>query len=218
MRSKDEELIKGVLRGDKVWLRRFQQRYRKRLLNFVLQKVGDYQDAEEILQDTLVSAIYSLPSFLGRASLWSWLCSIAKHEIADFYRKKKIKEIVFSRLPRIEAIVSEALSPELALEEKQMKEKIIHCFLELTEGYREILRQKYIEGLSVRQIACQGQRSVKAVEMRLRRARLAFRKLWYEEKAYQKDLASLSKGDLSFLKEYLGTIGSPLSDTESHQD
>ncbi|KPJ70543.1 hypothetical protein AMJ51_01580 [Microgenomates bacterium DG_75] len=218
MEQTEAEIVKGVLRGDKVWLRKFHQRYRKKLLRFVLRKVDHYQDAEEIVQDTLVSAIYSLPSFLGKSSLWSWLCSIAKHEIADFYRKKKIKEILFSRLPGVEAIVSEALSPELALEEKEMKQKIIRCFLELTEGYREILRLKYIEGLSVREIARQGQETMKAVEMRLRRARLAFRKIWYEETGYQKDLASLSEGDLSFLKEYLGSIGSPLSDTESHQD
>ncbi len=218
MRSKDEELVKGVLKGDKSWLGKFQQKYRKRLFYFVLQKIDDPQDAEEVVQDTLVSAIYSLPSFLGKSSLWSWLCAIAKHEMADFYRKKRIKTIVFSRLPGLERIISEALSPELALEEKEMKQKIIHCFLELTEGYREILRLKYIEGLSVRQIARRGQKSVKAVEMHLRRARLAFRKLWHEEEAYQKDFSSLTKGDLSFLKEYLGTIGSPLSDVESHQD
>lgn len=217
MKPKDEELVKGVLRGDKRWLRKFNQEYRQRLLNFVLQKVGDPQDAEEIVQDTLVSALYSLPSFLGKSSLWSWICSIARHEIADFYRKKKIKEIFFSHLPWSEAIVSEALSPELALEEKEMKMKIIHCFLELTEGYREVLRLKYIEGLSVREIAHRGQETIKAVEMRLRRARFAFRKLWHEETGVQKDFASLSQGDLSFLKEYLGATGSSLSDLKSHQ-
>jgi RNA polymerase sigma-70 factor (ECF subfamily) len=206
------------LKNDQRSLRKFNQKYRQRLLHFVLQKVADPRDAEEIVQDTLVSALYSLPSFLGKASFWTWLCAIARHEIGDYYRKRKIKEILFSRFPRLKKIVSEALSPELALEEKEMKMKIIRCFLEMTEGYREILRLKYIEGLSVGEIARQGQETIKAVEMRLRRARLAFRQIWNEKTGTQKDFASLSAGDLSFLKEYLGTFGASLSDLKSHPD
>ena len=218
MRSKDKELVKGMLQGEKRALRKFNQEYRQRLLHFVLLKVADPRDAEEIVQDSLLSALYSLPSFLGKSSFWTWLCAIARHEIGDYYRKKKIKEIFFSRLPWIKSLVSEALSPELALEEKEMKMKIIRCFLEMTEGYREILRLKYIEGLSVGEIARQGQETIKAVEMRLRRARFAFKQLWYEKTGGQKDFAALSKGDLSFLKEYLGTFGSPLPDSQSHSD
>jgi len=218
MEEIDQKIINGVLRGDEFWLRKFQQKYRKRLLHFVLQKIGRYQDAEEIVQDALLGAIYSLPSFLGNSSFWSWLCAIAKHEIADFYRKKKIKEILFSHLPGLGVIVSEALSPELALEEKEIKKKIVRCFLSLTEGYREILRLKYIDGLSLRQVAHRLRKSAKAVEMRLRRARLAFVRSWYDKEIYQKNLASLPEGDLSFLEEYLGTFDSSLSDIENHQD
>lgn len=218
MDLKDRELIKGILAEDKRALRQFNRKYRQKLLHYVLQKIGDSRDAEEIVQDTLMSAIYSLPSFLGKSSFSTWLCSIANHEIADFYRKKRIKEIFFSRIPGLEKIVSEALSPELALEEKEMKKKIIRCFFNLTEGYQEVLRLKYIEGLSMRQIAFRWQKSVKAVEMRLRRARIAFKRNWDDQEIHQKDFASLSEGNLSFLKEYLGFVGSPLSDPKNHQD
>ena len=95
----DQELVRGVLKGDKVWITKFERKYRQRLLNFILQKIDNYQDAEEVAQDVLVSAIYCLPSFLGKSCLWTWLCSIAKHEIADFYRRKKIKEVLFSHFP-----------------------------------------------------------------------------------------------------------------------
>jgi RNA polymerase sigma-70 factor (ECF subfamily) len=218
MRSEDRELVKGLLKNDQRSLKKFNQKYQQKLLHFVLQKMADPRDAEEIVQDTFVSALYSLPSFLGQSSFWTWLCAIARHEIADYYRKRKIKEILFSHFPRLKKFVSEALSPELALEEKEMKMKIIRCFLEMTEGYREILRLKYIEGLSVGEIAHQGQATIKAVEMRLRRARLSFKQIWYEETGNQKDFAALSSRDLSFLKEYLGTFGSSLPDLKSHSD
>lgn len=211
----DKEMIKGVLEGDRVWIRKFEQKFRHRLLNFVLQKIGRYEDAEEIVQDILVSAIYCLPSFLGRSSLWTWLCGIAKHEIADFYRKRKIKEVLFSHFPGLERLASKALSPELALEEKEIKEKIVGCFLSLAEGYRDVLRLKYIEGHSVRQISQRLKKTSKSVEMRLRRARSAFIQNWNEKAVGPENLFTLSQRNLSFFKQYLWLIGPSLSDSES---
>jgi RNA polymerase sigma-70 factor (ECF subfamily) len=215
MEPVDKEMIKGVLKGDKVWIRKFEQKFRHKLLNFVLQKIGKYEDAEEIVQDILISAIYCLPSFLGKSSLWTWMCGIAKHEIADFYRKRKIKEVLFSRFPGLERLASKALSPELALEEKEIKEKIVGCFLSLTEGYRDVLRLKYVEGHSVRQIGQQLKKTSKAIEMRLRRARVAFVQNWNEKAVGPENLFTLSQRNLSFFKQYLWIIGSSLPDPES---
>jgi len=217
MEPLDKEMIKGVLEGDKVWIRKFEQKFRHKLLNFVLQKIGKYEDAEEIVQDTLVSAIYCLPSFLGKSSLWTWICGIAKHEIADFYRKRKIKEVLFSHFPGLERLASKALSPELALEEKEIKEKIVGCFLSLTEGYRDVLRLKYIEGHSVRQIGQQLKKTSKAIEMRLRRARVAFVQNWNEKAVGPENLFTLSQRNLSFFKECLGAFDSSLQNLKGHQ-
>lgn len=157
--------------------------YRQRLFNFVLQQVDNPADAEEITQDTLLSAHDSLQSFKGNSQYFTWLCGIAKHEISDFYRKKKIKEIVFSRLPWLKSLVDEALGPELALQELETKKKIVATLKNLSEGYGQILRLKYMEGLSMRQIAGKLNLTVKAVESRLTRARLAFAKV-YDQKDY----------------------------------
>jgi len=212
----DRQLIKGVLRGETEVIEVFNRRYRSRLLRFVLQKVDCYEDAEEIVQDTLVSAIYSLPSFLGKASFDNWLYSITRHEIADFYRKKKIKEILFSHFPRLGRLVSRALSPEMALEEKELRQKVFRCFLDLAEGYQEILRLRYIEELSSRQIAVRLQKSVKAVEMRLRRARHAFAKIWNSQKGWSKSFAAFDPRNLYFFKECLGAIGPSLQNLKAY--
>ncbi len=149
---------------------------RKTLVGWVSLKVGSQADVEEIVQETLISAWESLPLFKGRSSLLTWVMSIARHEIADFYRKKKIKQVVFSRLPFLKELVDKALGPELAYQELETKRKILKTFKNLSEGYSKILRLKYIEGLSMKEIATQLNVSVKAVESRLSRARLAFRK------------------------------------------
>lgn len=188
----------------------FEKKYRPRLLNFVLRKVGSIEDAEEIVQDTLLSAYYSLPSFSHRSSFYSWVCAIARHEIADFYRKKRIKEIFFSVFPGFRNIVTRALSPEMALEEKEMKEKVLACLSQLTEGYRVVLRLKYYQGLSVGEIADKLGKSAKAIEMRLRRARLAFIAVWNEENG--KNSIAQYQGGLFFFEKRFRPISPSLPD------
>src|SRR3989344_6077802 len=90
---------------------------RQRLTRFVSQKVADPMDVDEIVQDSLLSALDSLPGFRGQSQLFTWVCGIARHEVMDFYRRKKIKQIVFSKLPFLEKLVSQALGPELAYQE-----------------------------------------------------------------------------------------------------
>lgn len=173
-----EELIKKVITGDQEAIKRLYEKHRPRLLNFILQKVEKHEDAEEILQEAMVSAVDSLPLFRGDSSLYTFLCSIAKHEIADFYRKKKIKTFLFSHFPELEKIASQALSPERALEEREIKIEVIRALRSLSEGYSRILRLKYIDGLSYYEIAQKLKKSVKAVESRLARARKAFAEVY----------------------------------------
>ena len=151
---------------------------RSKLLRFVGAKVSDRADVEDIVQETLISIYDSLVLFKGKSSFFTWACAIAKHEIADFYRKKKIKQVVFSRLPWLKDLVSEALGPELEYQEIEAKTKILKTLKKLSEGYSRILRLKYIDGLSMRQIAGELDLTVKAVESRLTRARLAFQKIY----------------------------------------
>lgn len=151
---------------------------RKKLLGFVNRRVADPADAEDIVQETLIAVYDSLPLFKGRSAFFSWCCGIAKHEISDFYRRKKLKQVVFSRLPWLKELVSEALGPELAYQELETKKKIVKTLKHLGEGYARILRLKYVEERSMRQIALELNLTVKAVESRLTRARLAFQKVY----------------------------------------
>ncbi len=183
----EKELVKQIIKGNKKAIREFYKTYQARLLNFILKKVANRKDAEEILQDTFISALDSLPLFKFNSSLYTWLCSISYHEIVDFYRKRKLKTIIFSRLPWLKKIVDQALGPQLVLEEKQAKTRIYQTFKNLSEGYSQILRLKYIDGLSVKEIAQKLKTTVKAVESKLSRARLAFQEKYAEETQNSKE-------------------------------
>lgn len=181
----EQELVRKVLQGDEEAIRKLYEKYSPSLFVFIASKVGKREDVEEILQDTWVSIFDSLPMFSAKSSFLTWAKSIALHEVADFYRKRKIKSIVFSRLPFLENLVSQALGPELAYQEKEVKEDLQKVLARLSEGYSKILRLKYIEGLSMAQISRRLNISIKAVESRLSRARRAFQKQWRENYQYE---------------------------------
>ncbi len=169
--------------------RRINQEYRRRLRNFIAQRIELPEDIEDILQETMIAAFESFHRFSGQSSLFTWLCAIAKHEISDFYRKKKLKTILFSRFPWLENLVSQALGPEQILLRKEFGEEIRGTISSLSEGYQEILRLKYYRGLTVIEIAERLNETIKAVESRLFRARKAFAKAF---------LADFPQGELSF--------------------
>jgi RNA polymerase sigma-70 factor (ECF subfamily) len=149
-----------------------------RLLNFIKQSVENEQDVADILQETLISASDCLPLFSGKSSFFTWLCGIAKHEIADFYRKKKVKTFFFSHLPWLENLASEALGPEQILMRREMTAEVKKTLKRLSEGYSQVLRLKYYHGFSVAEIAQKLNQSVKAIESRLSRARQAFAQVY----------------------------------------
>jgi len=149
-----------------------------RLKKYVFSKVSDFKDAEEILQETLISAHESYPFFKAKSSFFTWICSIANHEIADFYRKRKIKTLLFSHFPFLENIVLQALTPDENLEKQEIRKEVKKVLSDLSEGYSQILRLKYYHGMSVIEIAQKLKTTVKAVESRLSRAREAFRRNW----------------------------------------
>jgi RNA polymerase sigma-70 factor (ECF subfamily) len=172
--ASDEELVTLMLSRDETALHEFYHRYKSPLFRFIRGKVGREEDCEEILQDTLFGFLESLRDFHGKSSIKTFLFSICHHKIIDFYRRKKIKHVVFSQVPQLEALISPLMAPEEELDATLIKEKIMKVLSAILPAYREILVYKYFEGLSVEEIAAKLSLSFKSAESRLFRARKAF--------------------------------------------
>lgn len=182
--ERDWVLVSGLMRGSDPALRKFYRKYFSKLHAFVRSRLRSSEDAEEITQDSVLSALDSLALFSGRSTLFSWLCGIARHEIADYYRRRRIKTIVFSRLPFIEGFVSRALEPDAKLMRKEYERRVKRALEAILPHYREILELKYMDGLSVKEIATKMGMSFKACESVLTRARRAF-VVAYEDVQYE---------------------------------
>ena len=61
--------------------------YREYLMRFALQKISDYGTAEDLVQDTFLSAWNARERFRGECNERTWLTGVLRNKIIDLYRK-----------------------------------------------------------------------------------------------------------------------------------
>ncbi len=170
----DGELVTKILNRDRQALYTFYHTYTPQLQGFIASKVHSPHDAEEVLQDTLFAFLEALRDFHGISSVKTFLFSICNHKIIDYYRRKKLRHIVFSQMPHLEELVSPILNPEEELDAAILKDRLKKTFAMILPKYRIILQMKYVEDRSVEAIAEQLDLTFKSAESILFRARKAF--------------------------------------------
>jgi RNA polymerase sigma-70 factor (ECF subfamily) len=179
MKYKDDiAIVNQILSGNKKALYAFYKTYSPKLFSYIKSKVSRIEDAEEILQDSLLASLDAIRDYSGQSSLYTYIYSIAKHKVVDHYRRKKIKQIVFSKFPQVSQLVSLLASPEQKFDQKILKEKITRCFNLIKPKYQEVLKSKYQEDMTVGEIAAKTKETIKSVESTLFRARKAFIKVY----------------------------------------
>lgn len=169
-----DSLVEEVIAGKKGSATKFYKLYSPKLRRYLNSKMPD-TDVEEILQDTFLSAFDSLSLYRGESSVSTWLISIARHEVADFYRKKYVRRVVEKTSPLFENMVSEMFTPEFVWEKRKVEKRFFDAYHNLSSQYQDVLSYRYELSMSVKEIAARMEISFKATESLLFRARLAFR-------------------------------------------
>jgi RNA polymerase sigma-70 factor (ECF subfamily) len=168
----EQALLAGLKQGHKKSVRVWYQKYYQRMLNFVSQKIDAPKDAEDITQEVFINSLSQLPLFRGKSKLFTWMCSLARHEIADFYRKKYAKKAL-----KMIPLGSRLLSVEIE-DASATSEKVIKVLEQMSDEYKELLMAKYVDAKKVKDLAEELGKSVKSVESDLYRARCEFRVLY----------------------------------------
>ena len=172
----DMDLITALSRGEQAAFDRFFETYFNRLYRFCRLRLKDDHACEDIVQETLIKALRSLPGFRGDAALFTWLCQIARSEMSNWYQRnnrhiENTVEIDGDRVPPL-ALVDTNGDLEAQVTTVSSVERVLAT---LPEPYRTVLELKYLEGLSVTQIASILTTGDVAVQSLLARARKAFR-------------------------------------------
>ena len=179
----DQRLVQRMVAGEQRAFDDFFNRFFDRLYRFALTRVGqDTHTAEDVVQQTLIRAMQKIGLYRGEAALFTWLCQICRNMIADTFRAKdqiKGEVVPFEDNDEIRAAL-ESLSalpaddPQQNLVGEQIY-RLVHAVLDhLPSRYGAVLELKYIQGLSVKEIAASMEIGPKAVESLLARARVAF--------------------------------------------
>jgi RNA polymerase sigma-70 factor (ECF subfamily) len=148
-----------------------------RVFGFVLGHVGrDRELAEEITQQVFADAIRDHRRFDGRSDSVTWLCSIARHKLADHWRRLERDERRRLRLISAE----DGDRDEAAWRSADERDRVMAVLEAMPAMQRAALLLAYTDGLSVREIARTLGKSEKAVESLLSRGRETFRAAYRE--------------------------------------
>src|SRR5690606_13415133 len=118
MHDLDRELVRQMAAGRDEAFRQFFDEYFPRLYRFCTRRVHE-DAAEEVTQTVMINAVRQIARYRGEASLFTWLCQIARHEISAYYRREgRLGEVVpLEERDDIRAeLESLAADPELAPE------------------------------------------------------------------------------------------------------
>jgi RNA polymerase sigma-70 factor (ECF subfamily) len=183
-RSPDRVLVEKLLARDERAFTEFFDTYAPRLFRFAMRRAGDEDLAEEITQTTLIAAVSKLETWRGEATLFTWLCTISRRQLLDHWRKTARQPELrpLDDDPDVRAALESLASggghpdaADTALDRRRLAERVQITLDYLPDRYGDVLEWKYLQGLSVNEIAERLSSTPKAVESTLTRARQAFR-------------------------------------------
>lgn len=146
---------------------------------------GEPESAKDLVQETFLNAYRGLKHFRGEARVSTWLYTIASRACLRMRRKRKgapERELSLEEfIPTSDGefrlqIPIDGLTPEQALENKELREALDQAINKLPKKYRMALVLRDMEGLSAGETGAIMGLSERAVKSRLHRARLFVRR------------------------------------------
>ena len=146
---------------------------------------GEGESAKDLVQETFLNAYRGLKDFRGEAQISTWLYTIASRACMRMRRKRKgepERELSLEEfVPTSEGefrlqIPIDGLTPEEALQNKELREALDQAINKLPKKYRMTLVLRDMEGLSAKEVGAIMRLNERAVKSRLHRARLFVRR------------------------------------------
>ena len=171
----DLDLAVRIAAGDEAAWHECYELYGQRLYRLLLSAVGYIrEDAEDLLQETLIAVVRGVKQYRGESSLFSWMCGIALHKAATHRRwYRRFWRRLDHALAKQDWIQPRASG--LDIEHLELTGRVWGVLRSLPSHYSDALLLKYVEGFDVREIAQIMGRSFLSAQSLLARARKRFR-------------------------------------------
>lgn len=168
----ESELVKQLKAGNPKAVKNWFKHYYPSLLTTARKRAKTNKDAEDLAQETMINCLKQIHLFRQEASLKTWMMTILRHEIADYYRKMYAKRAI-KTIPLSDLLLKQEIQDSVEVERR-----VRGVLNKMLNRRKKLLLMKYVDGLSVKQIAQKAGRSLKAVESDLYRARESFKELY----------------------------------------
>lgn len=160
-----------------------QQQFGDYLFNFIKSRVSCIEDAQDIYQEVILKIIHKSSQLTKSQGLKSWLFTIAKNQIIDFYRTKKVSVDV-DALSNTHFVQKEENSTYQELE------GCIHGFIDaLPDDYKEIIFLSEIEGRSQKELSQLLEINYVTLRSKVQRGRDKIRKMIFDACIVEQDRA-----------------------------
>jgi RNA polymerase sigma-70 factor (ECF subfamily) len=190
--DEDRQAIARVIAGDYDAFEQLVEKYQGRIFRHLRKMVGDNLVAEDLLQETFLSAYKGLKGFVGASSFSTWLFRIATNAALMFLRRNRPDSIEYddeiktrTDLPFFPASTEFCSTPLDILLSDEGRRKIEEAIDDLPILYRSVMVLRDVEGFSLEEVSKIMDSSVAAVKSRLHRARNSVRETlaaYYMEK------------------------------------
>ncbi len=181
----EAELIEGLQAADPAAYRRFVDQNSANVYNLALKLLGNEQEAEDVLQETFLSAFRAIDRFRARAKLSTWLYRIAYNASLMHLRKRGRMTTFSLDQPLNDEQQADELSerilidwstvPDDQLLTSEARHEMDRAIAALPESLRSAFVLRDVQGLSGAETAEVLGITVQAVKNRLHRARLVLR-------------------------------------------
>lgn len=181
----DKGLIRAIQFGDRNAFDELVLRHKDRLFNLIYRFLGDYQEANDCAQETLIKVFKSIKNFRFESTFSTWLFRIAVNTCKNRLKSSAYrwgKKTVSLETPDgsshdnpVVEIVNGSPSPVVQLEKKEKMMRIQEALSSLPEEQNRVVVLRDIEGLSYQEIADITGLNPGTVKSRLARGRLALR-------------------------------------------
>jgi RNA polymerase sigma-70 factor (ECF subfamily) len=182
----EANLVKRAQAGDLGAFEDLVNRHERAIYSLALRIVRQEQDAEDVTQQTFLSALEGLAAYRGEAAFGTWLARIATYAALKVLRKRRGLDVVSldeatggapddGALPHPSFIADWTQTPEHLAHRNDIRRLLDAALDELDEKHRLVFLLRDVEGLSVKETALALGISEVNVKVRLLRARLQLR-------------------------------------------
>jgi RNA polymerase sigma-70 factor, ECF subfamily len=180
MNNNQSELLDRARAGDAAALEALLAAVQPQLYRFSLKMCRHTEDAEDILQESMVTLARSFRDFRGESSLSTWLFTITRSLCIKKRRKSKFAPKREESLEELtgqdqQGLQASSPNPHSVAESAQLWRQVQVGIQQIDPPHREVLLLRDIEGLTAKEVAEVVGISVSAVKSRLHRARAELR-------------------------------------------